>query len=258
MPQPAAVDANLPDAKSLAKCRLVAEDDAAANLCAPGGSSCAERLAQIMGVEVAPSFPYRAVVHCAATWNERLGRGAYHGESTCAAANLVAGYQSCIFGCLGLADCVRACQYDAIDVVNGLALVDYDHCIGCRACVAACPRNIISMVPFKAERMPVVACSNQDFGNDVRAVCRVGCIGCKACTRNNEMLQMEGNLPILDYDAYQPEDAFQPILEKCSMESLLFIGKPTAEDMAAVAHEEMPGHVEADFQTTVDHTEWRG
>jgi len=42
------------------------------------------------------------------------------------------------------------------------------------------------------------------------------------------------------------------------MESLFFIGKPTPEQMAAVADEEMPGRVEADFQTTVDDTEWRG
>ncbi|HAU38841.1 MAG TPA: electron transporter RnfB, partial [Phycisphaerales bacterium] len=52
---------------------------------------------------------------------------------------------------------------------------------GCGACAKVCPRNIITMVPFKADRMYVVACCNQDFGKDVKAVCNVGCIGCKAC-----------------------------------------------------------------------------
>jgi hypothetical protein len=72
------------------------------------------------------------------------------------------------------------------------------------------------------------------------------------------LLHMEGNLPIIDYDAYDPDYEFEPILDKCRMESLFFIGKPTAEELAAIAHEEMPDRVEVDFETTVDSTEWRG
>ena len=236
----------------------VASGETPVTLCAPGGTGCIESLAEIMGVDVSEALPYRAVIHCAATWDDRLGRTDYQGEATCAAANLVGGYQGCTYGCLGLGDCVRACEYDAIHIDNGLAKVDYHNCIGCRACETSCPRNIITMVPFRAERMMVVACSNQDFGNDVKAVCKTGCIGCKACTRKNDLLEMEGNLPIINYDAYHPDFEFEPILDKCRMESLFFIGKPTPEQMAAVADEEMPGRVEADFQTTVDDTEWRG
>lgn len=103
-------------------------------LCAPGGASCAERIAEIMGVEVKPSFPYRAVVHCWAGWSERLGLARYVGEPTCAAANLVSGYQGCTYGRLGLGDCVRVCDYDAIHVTDGLARVDYRNYVGCKAC----------------------------------------------------------------------------------------------------------------------------
>ena len=232
--------------------------DAAVTLCAPGGVGCAQSLAEIMGVKMDASLPFRAVVHCAATWAERLGRSMYYGEPTCAAANLVAGYQGCTYGCLGLGDCVHACEYDAIHLFDGLAKVDYEHCIGCKACATVCPRNIISMVPFKSERMMIVACSNEDFGNDVKAVCKTGCIGCKACSRKNELIEMEGNLPIIDYDAYDPEMEFDPILDKCRMESLFFIGRPTPEQMAAVADIEVAGSIMADFKTTVDDTEWRG
>ena len=59
------------------------------------------------------SFAYRAVVHCAARRDQRLGRRDYRGEPTCAAANLVAGVQGCTYGCLGLGDCVRACPHGA-------------------------------------------------------------------------------------------------------------------------------------------------
>ena len=227
-------------------------------LCAPGGAACAGQLAEIMGVEVEQTFPYRAVVHCAAQTQQRLGRTDYLGEPTCVAANLVAGVQGCTYGCLGLGDCVASCPYDAIHIVDGLSTVDYDKCVGCKNCARVCPRNIITMVPFKAERMLVVACSNKDFGPQVKAVCDIGCIGCKACTKHAEPMGMEGHLSVIDYDAYESEDQFAKALEKCPRESMIFVGKPRPEDLAAVAAEELPERVEADFKTTVDETEWRG
>ncbi|MBN1589802.1 MAG: RnfABCDGE type electron transport complex subunit B [Pirellulales bacterium] len=236
----------------------VAAGRAELNLCAPGGSGCAEKLAQIMGVEVGQSLPYRAVVHCAARRDQRLGQTVYLGEPTCVAANLVGGVQGCTYGCLGLGDCVAACPYDAIHIVDGLSTVDYDKCVGCKNCARVCPRNIITMVPFKAERMLVVACSNKDFGPEVKEVCEVGCIGCKACSKNAELMSIENNLPIIDYDAYESEEQFAKAREKCPRESMILVGKPSPKDLAAVAGEKLPDRVEADFKTTVDDTEWRG
>ena len=241
----------------------VAGGDAAVDLCAPGGVSCAQAVADVMGVDVEPGWPYRAIVHCAATISQRLGRVEYRGEPTCSAANLVAGHQGCTYGCLGLADCVVSCDFDAIHVVDGLAVIDYRNCTGCGACVDACPRHIISRVPFKASRILAVACSNQDFGNDVRGVCSVGCIGCKACERASGLFTMRDNLPALDYDVYEPADNEQlegidKSLEKCPMESLIWVGEPSPEDLLATRDEELPARAEADFETTVDRTEWWG
>ena len=42
------------------------------------------------------------------------------------------------------------------------------------------------------------------------------------------------------------------------MASLIYVGKPTAGDLAATAHEELPERVEGEFETTVDKTEWWG
>ncbi len=114
------------------------------------------------------------------------------------------------------------------------------------------------MIPFKTDRVLVIACSNQDMGPDVKAVCTVGCIGCKSCSKKAELVEMEGNLPVIDYDRYDEQADFSVALEKCPRDGLLYVGKPTAEDLAAVAGEELPDRVEADFKTTVDDTEWRG
>ncbi|MHC4982827.1 MAG: RnfABCDGE type electron transport complex subunit B, partial [Planctomycetota bacterium] len=175
------------------------------NKCTVGGVSCAKALADILGVDLAQSWPMRPIVHCGAKYSDRLKRNDYQGEQTCSAANLISGVQGCTYGCLGLRDCERACNFDAIGMIDGLAVVDYGKCVGCGACERACPRHIISLVPFKAERMLAVACSNKDFGRDVKAVCRVGCIGCKACTKLSEIFQVADNLSRIDYDKYDPE-----------------------------------------------------
>jgi electron transport complex protein RnfB len=230
----------------------------AVDKCTVGGAAVAAELAAIMGVELRESWPVRPIVHCGATTEQRLQRAPYDGEQTCHAANLVSGVQGCVYGCLGLGDCVRACDYDAIHIEDGVAVVDYLECIGCGACAKACPRNIISMVPFKADRILAVRCANRDFGKEVMAVCTVGCTGCKACMRADPVLiSMDGHLPVLDYGKYDPAVNLQVIPEKCKRGSMVWIGKPTAKDLAEAVGE-LPHIQQADFKTTVDETEWRG
>ena len=109
--------------------------------------SCVEMMGGIMGVDVSGALPFRPVVHCVARKGDKHQLFEYRGEQTCGAANIVAGVQGCTYGCLGTGDCVRACDYGAIRVVDGLATVDYEKCVGCKACAKVCPRNVITMVP---------------------------------------------------------------------------------------------------------------
>ncbi|MBM4157019.1 MAG: RnfABCDGE type electron transport complex subunit B [Lentisphaerae bacterium] len=235
--------------------------DEAADKCPVGGPSCAAKIASILGVEVKQSWPKRPVVHCRASLEQRLQRTAYTGERSCSAANILSGVQGCTYGCLGLGDCVRACTFDAIHVTNGLATVDYEKCSGCSACSRVCPRNIITMVPFKQERMLVVGCSNKDFGKEVKDVCTIGCIGCKACSKRSPVFSFGAdNLPVINYDEYDPSkmEATELAIEKCPMKGLVYVGKPPKAGAAAAADGGMPTLVTADFKTTVDDTEWQG
>jgi RnfABCDGE-type electron transport complex B subunit len=204
----------------------VAQGEAEPDRCTVGGPSVASTLSRMLGVEVRETWPHRAVVHCSANLNDRLGDHEYRGEQTCAAADVTPGVQACVYGCLGLGDCATACEYDAIYVQNGLAVVDYNRCVGCGACARVCPRHIISIIPFKAERMPVVACSNKDFGKDVREVCKTGCIGCKICERLSSLFTMEGNLPTIDYTRYDPARSdVVNALRKCPTKVIQFVGR---------------------------------
>ncbi len=207
----------------------VVEEGAEIDRCAPGGPETTAAVAQIMGVEADEAHRTYAVVHCGATRDERLGRAPYEGEPTCAAANLLSGVQGCDFGCLGLSDCERACPFDAIHVIDGLAVVDYEKCTACGKCVTACPRDIITIEPFKAERVPVVACSNLDPGKLVRQVCKCGCIACKLCEKNSDYFTVVDNLSVFDYDGYEPGKHLEEVSTacgKCPTKCLPFRGKP--------------------------------
>jgi Na+-translocating ferredoxin:NAD+ oxidoreductase subunit B len=238
----------------------VALQDEAVNKCTVGGESCAQAVAQIMGVEVGESLPWRPIVHCSAHIDDRLKRSRYIGDMTCMAANLVTNVQGCTFGCLGFGDCAKACNFDALHVIDGLATVDYNKCVGCGACAKVCPRNIVSLTPFKAERMLAVTCSNKDKGKDVTAVCNVGCIGCGACARKSSLFTLKDNLSTIDYDAYTPECTLETLeaCQKYKRQQIVFVGKPSKEDLEKGKDLEAPELVEPDFKTTVDDMEWRG
>ncbi len=238
----------------------VALEHEAVNKCIVGGQGCAQAVADIMGVEVGQVLPFRPVVHCGAHYGERLGRNEYQGLMRCSGANLVTDVQGCTYGCLGFGDCSRACDFDAMHVVDGLATVDYDKCVGCGACAKVCPRNIITITPFKSEQILAVSCSNKDKGKDVTAVCSVGCIGCGACARMSDLFTIVDNLSTINYDAYTAECSLDALdaCKKCKRQRIVWVGKPTTADLERARELEAPELVEPDFKTSVDDTEWRG
>lgn len=179
----------------------IVEGKAPVNGCPVGGAAVAEKVAAVMGVEVSASDKQIAHVHCSGSCENVKNRANYEGIEDCLGAIRVAnGYKACSFACLGLGTCVKACKFDAIHVVDGVAKVDASKCTSCGQCAAACPKHIISILP---EKNPVrIDCSSQDKGKDVMDACTVGCIGCSLCVKTCKFdaIHMEGNLPVIDYD----------------------------------------------------------
>lgn len=152
--------------------------------CPVGGAPVAEKVGAIMGVEAGDTVRQVAFVKCAGTCDKAKKDYEYYGEEDCGMLAFVpnGGPKSCNYGCLGFGSCVKACPFDAIHVVDGVAVVDKEACKACGKCIKACPKNLIELVPYDAKHK--VQCSSKNKGKDVMAACSVGCIGCKLCEKN--------------------------------------------------------------------------
>lgn len=204
----------------------LAEDHKLLGKCGPGGDPLMKQLAAVLGIEAGATAPVRPVVHCAAHQADRMGGGRYAGIKGCSEAQTIAGAMGCPYGCLGFGDCVRACDFDAIDMVDGLARVDYHKCVGCGACVQACPRQIIELVPFTEEAMLTVACSSVDKAKEVRSYCKVGCVGCGLCAKlEPTTFQMRQNLAAIDYEQYGRWAASEKAIKKCPRAAMVLVGQ---------------------------------
>lgn len=212
----------------------VANGAAAPNCCSVGGASVAEKIGEILGVTVESSEPKVAYVKCQGTCDKAKDNYKYFGLADCQQAVNVpgAGAKACSYGCLGLGSCVKACQFDAMNIVDGIAKVNKDNCVACGACVTACPKGIVELVPEKQKVF--VTCNSKDKGVDVKGSCSVGCIACTLCVKNcpSGAMSMQNNLSVIDYHKCTNCGLCE---HKCPTKAILNLRKSAAEASDAAA-----------------------
>ncbi|WP_353096654.1 RnfABCDGE type electron transport complex subunit B [Tissierella praeacuta] len=179
----------------------IADGKAPVNACNVGGKPVAEKIADIMGVNATNVEKKVATVLCQGNCDKAKEKYRYEGIKDCRAANILqGGSKACSYGCLGCGTCKDVCAFGAIEIIDGIAVINKDKCTACMKCIEACPKSIIELVPY--DNQFVVKCKSNDPGKEVRSKCSTGCIGCQICVKNcpEEAISFENNLAKINYD----------------------------------------------------------
>ena len=161
----------------------IAKGEAPVNRCPVGGEPVGKIIAGIMGQAAVETARQVAHVKCSGTCEKAKEEYIYTGVEDCEMLPFVpnGGAKTCTYGCCGFGSCVKVCPFDAIHIVDGIAVVDKEACKACGKCVAKCPRHLIELIPY--DQKMAVDCSSHDKGKKVMAACEIGCIGCKKCEK---------------------------------------------------------------------------
>ena len=160
-----------------------------------------KKIAEIMGVSAKSGPKMVARVLCKGTCENVSKNCSYNGIADCvAAARYGGGDKACKYSCCGLGSCVSVCRFDAIQIVDGVAVIDEEKCIACGMCAKICPRKVITILP--KDKKTYVACKSKEKGAAMKDICTAGCIGCKLCEKACEFsaISVKDNLAEIDYE----------------------------------------------------------
>ena len=206
--------------------------------CPVGGNEVMQKVGETLGLEIEAKDPMIAVVRCNGSRVNSPGKVQYEGVSSCSFAHaLYAGEGGCQFGCLGLGDCVDACEFDAIHMSEERGLPEVnDKCTACGACVEACPRDIIELRKRgPKEKRIFVSCVNKEKGAVAIKNCSVACIGCGKCEKVCEFdaITITSFLSYINFDKCK---LCRKCVEVCPTNSIWEVNfkprKPKAEKLA--------------------------
>lgn len=191
--------------------------------CTVSPKPMAEFIAGFLGVELADEERKVARLACAGGSHVARMRAVYQGLPSCAAAVAAGGGgKACAWGCLGLADCERSCDFDAIRMNrHGLPEVIEDRCVACNDCVVACPLDLFSLQPVSHKLW--VACKSLAEGDEALADCEVACTGCARCAADapEGLICIKNNLAVVDYTRNQL--ATPLAIERCPTGAIVWL-----------------------------------
>jgi formate dehydrogenase beta subunit len=140
------------------------------NVCIVGGQESAAKAAEVMGVEVGVAESPKSYNPCSGGLRA-ADKFVYLGVNSCRAQTMLSGGQrTCSVGCIGLGDCIQACQFGALKMgPEGYPVVVAEKCVGCGACETVCPKYVMK-VKTMSERLMHFNCHD-----DRLAPCRQTC-----------------------------------------------------------------------------------
>ena len=224
------VDSMLPHANCGAcgspGCRAFAEKlvagEAKPGKCTVSSPEGIAQIAAFLQVDAGAEEKRVARLACAGGAHVARNRARYWGVETCRAAALVGGGgKACAWGCLGLGDCERICEFHAIAMdPHGLPVVREDLCTACGDCVEVCPKSLFSIHPIGHRLW--VACRNLLPGDEAEARCEVACTACGRCAMDAPgVVRIEHQLAVIDYS--RTHATARAAIERCPTGAIVWI-----------------------------------
>jgi Na+-translocating ferredoxin:NAD+ oxidoreductase RNF subunit RnfB len=177
--------------------------------CNVANADAKAEIASYLGVDAGDAVKVVARMLCAGGVHVARQQAEYRGLATCAAAAAVAGGgKGCAWGCLGLADCVRSCRFDAMTMSgDGIPVIDVDRCTACGDCVDACPKDLLALHPL--DHRLLVQCRNLIAGDAALDECRVACTACGKCVMDAGpgLISVASGVAVVDYGLNDIADA---------------------------------------------------
>jgi len=201
--------------------------------CTVSTPSAIERIASFMGVVASREEKVVARLLCAGGKNEAHNQANYKGGlSTCRGEAIVAGGpKQCSWGCLGLADCEKVCDFEAISMNrDGLPVVDIEKCTACGDCVDICPKGLFVLMPVGQQLL--VQCRSLLEGDDAEERCSVACTACGRCVADAApgLIMIKNNLAVVNYElnALASADA----IKRCPTDAIVWLENAKQFDIA--------------------------
>ena len=200
--------------------------------CTVMGADEREDVAAYLGVAAGEAQKVVARLLCAGGDDVAIQQAPYRGLPTCGAAAAVSsGGKGCPWGCLGLADCEVACDFDAIRMsVSGLPVVDPERCTACGDCVEACPKDLFTLMPM--EQKLIVQCKSLLEGDPAEALCKVACTACGRCVADAQagVIDIVDGLAVVNYS--QNHRAGVEAIARCPTDAIVWIENAQFHDLS--------------------------
>lgn len=191
--------------------------------CTVGSDAVHQAIAGFLGVDAGTAVRRVARLQCAGGRDVCVTLAEYRGLPTCAAAAAVAGGgKGCAWGCLGLADCERVCDFGAITMSDtGLPVVDPARCTACGDCVEACPKGLFTLLPVDYHLL--VQCRNLLGGDEALERCKVACTACGKCVQDAVpgLISVASGVAVVDYDLNAVADS--RAVERCPSGAIVWL-----------------------------------